>query len=73
MVSAFKRKVRELHFFDVSQVLQRALDCESPAKESRGFTQSSDKPRNVHHVNMVDYDSESSDDEEAYICIAEWN
>jgi hypothetical protein len=60
-------------FFDVSQVLQRALDCESRAKESRCFPRSSDMPRNEHHVNMVKYSSESSDDEEANMCIAEWS
>jgi hypothetical protein len=60
-------------FFDVSQILQRALDCESRAKESRNFSRSSEKPRNEHHVNTVKYSSESSDDEEANICVAEWN
>jgi hypothetical protein len=33
----------------------------------------SDKHRNKHHVNMVEYSSESSDDEEADMCVAEWN
>jgi hypothetical protein len=58
---------------DVSQVLQRALNCESQTKKSRGFTRSGDKPRNDCPVNMVEYDSESSDDEEADMCVAEWN
>jgi hypothetical protein len=58
-------------FSDVSQVLQRTLECESRAKESRGFPRTSDKPRNERHVNMVEYSSESSDDEEADMCVAE--
>jgi hypothetical protein len=51
------KEKNESHVFfsDVSQVLQRALDCESRAKESRSFTRSSDKPRNERHVNMVEY------------------
>jgi hypothetical protein len=60
-------------FFDVSQVLQRALDYESRAKESRNFSRTSDKPRNECHVNMVEYSSESSDDEEVDMCVAEWS
>jgi hypothetical protein len=64
----------EIHvFFDVSQVLQQALDCESQAKESRSFPRSSDKHRNERYINMVEYSSESSDDEEADMCIAEWS
>jgi hypothetical protein len=53
--------------------LQRALGWESRAKESRGFTRNNDKPRNERHVNMVGYSSESSDDEEADMCVAECN
>jgi hypothetical protein len=60
-------------FSDVSQVLQRALDCESRAKESRSFTRSGDKPRNECPINMVEYASESLDDEEADMCAAEWS
>jgi hypothetical protein len=60
-------------FFDISQVLQWALDCESRAKESRSFLRTSDKPRNEHHVNTVEYTSESSNDEEADMCVAEWS
>jgi hypothetical protein len=56
-------------FFDVSQVLQRALDCESRAKECRSFPRTSDKPRNERHVNTVEYSSESLDDEEVDMCI----
>jgi hypothetical protein len=68
------KEILESHVFsDVSQVLQRAMDCESRAKESRGFRRSSDKPRNECHVNMVEYSSESLDDEEANMCVAEWN
>jgi hypothetical protein len=60
-------------FSDVSQVLQRTLDSESRAKESRKFPRTSDKPRNEHHINTVEYSSESSDDEEADMCVAEWS
>jgi hypothetical protein len=60
-------------FFDVSQVLQRALDCESRAKEFRSFPRASDKPRNERHVNIVEYSSESSNDEELDMCVAEWS
>jgi hypothetical protein len=66
-----KEKLESRVFSDVSQVLQRALDCKSRAKESRSFPRTSDKPRNEHHVNTVEYSSESSDDEEANICVAE--
>jgi hypothetical protein len=52
-------------------LLQHALDCESRAKESRNFHRTSDKPRNEHHVNTVEYSSESSDDEGADMCVAE--
>jgi hypothetical protein len=58
---------------DVSLVLQRALDCESRAKESRSFPRARDKPRNERHVNTVEYSSESSDDEEVDVCVAEWS
>jgi hypothetical protein len=68
-----KEKLESHAFSDISQVLQRALDCESQAKESRGFTRSGDEPRNEWHVNMVEYSSESSNDEEVDMCIAEWN
>jgi hypothetical protein len=60
-------------FFEVSQVLQQALDCERQAKESRNFPRSSDKPRSERHINMVEYSSESSGDEEVDMCVAEWS
>jgi hypothetical protein len=41
--------------------------------QSRGFTRSGDKPTNERLINMVEYSSESSHDEEADMCIAEWN
>jgi hypothetical protein len=66
-----KEKLESHVFSDVSQVLQWALDCESRAKESRNFPRSSDKPRNECHVNMVEYSSKSSDDEETDMCVAE--
>jgi hypothetical protein len=53
--------------------LQRALDCESRAKESRNFLRSSEKHRNECHVNTVEYSSESSDDEDADLCVAEYS
>jgi hypothetical protein len=68
-----KEKLESHVFSDVSQILQPALDCESRAKESRNFPRSSDKPRNEHHVNMVEYSSKSSDDEEVNMCVAEWS
>jgi hypothetical protein len=33
----------------------------------------SDKPRNERHVNTVEYSSESSNDEEADMCVAKWS
>jgi hypothetical protein len=73
-LTPYLRDKLESHMFsDVSQVLQRALDCESQAKESRTFPRVSDKPRNECHVNTIEYCSESSDDEEADMCIVEWS
>jgi hypothetical protein len=64
----------ESHVFsDVSQILQPALNCESQAKESRSFPRASDKRRNECHVNTVEYSSESSDNEEIDMCVAEWS
>jgi hypothetical protein len=64
----------ESHVFsDISQFLQQALDCESQAKESRSFPRASDKPRNECHVNTVEYSSESLDDEEVDMRVAEWS
>jgi hypothetical protein len=68
-----KDKFESHVFSDVSQVLQRALDCESRVKESRNFPGISDKRRNERHVNTVEYSSELSDDEEADMCVAEWS
>jgi hypothetical protein len=73
-LSPHLRQKLESHVFsDISQVLQRALDCESQAKESRSVARRGDKPRNDCPVNMVEYDSESSDDKEADMCATEWN
>jgi hypothetical protein len=73
-LSLHRREKLESHAFsDVSQVLQRALDCECQAKESRSFTRSGDKPRNDCPINMVEYPNESSNDEEADMCIAKWS
>jgi hypothetical protein len=71
--SHLKEKLESHVFFDVSQVLQRALDCESRARESRGFPRSNEKPRNERHINIVEYSSKSSDDEEVDMCVAEWS
>jgi hypothetical protein len=68
-----KEKLESHIFSDVSQVLQRALDYEIQAKKSRSFPRSSDKPRNECRVNMVEYSSESSDNEESDMCLDEWN
>jgi hypothetical protein len=68
-----KDKLESHVFSDVSEVLQRALDCESGAKEYRNFPRSSEKPMNEHHVNLVEYSSESSDNEEANMCVVEWS
>jgi hypothetical protein len=54
-------------FSDVCQDLQRALYYENRAKECRNF------PRNERHVNTVQCSSESSDDKEADMCVAEWS
>jgi hypothetical protein len=67
-----KEKLKSHVFSDVSQVLQWALGCETRAKESRSFPKISDKHRNEHHINMVEYSSESLDDEEADMCVAKW-
>jgi hypothetical protein len=72
LIPHLRDKLESHVFFDVSQVLQRAPNCESRAKESRSFPMTSDKHRNERHVNMVDYSSESSDDKEADKCVAEW-
>jgi hypothetical protein len=73
-LSLHLREKLEGHVFsNVSQVLQGVPDCESQAKESRSFTRSGDKPRNECPVNMVEYASESSDDEEADMSVAEWS
>jgi hypothetical protein len=70
LATHLKEKLERHVFSNVSQVLQRAPDYESQAKESRSFPRSSDKPRNERHVNMVEYSSKSLDDEETDMCIA---
>jgi hypothetical protein len=72
LTSHLKDKLESHVFSDVSQVLQRALDYESRGKESRNFPRTSDKARNERHVNTIEYSSETSDDEEADMCVAEW-
>jgi hypothetical protein len=68
-----KDKLESHVFSDISQVLQRALDCESRAKESSSFPRTNDKPRNERYINTVEYSSESSDDKEANMCVAKWS
>jgi hypothetical protein len=57
-----KEKLENHFFYDVSQVLQQTLDCESRAKESISFSRSSEIPKNERHINAVEYSSESSAD-----------
>jgi hypothetical protein len=71
--SHLKEKLEGHVFFDVRPVLQRALDCESRVKESWSVARSGDKPRNDCPMNMVEYGSESSDDDEADMCVAKWS
>jgi hypothetical protein len=73
LASHLREKLESHVFSNVSQVLKRTLDCESRAKVFRGLTRSGDKPRNDCPINMVEYGSESSDDEETGMCVAEWN
>jgi hypothetical protein len=68
-----KEKLESCVFSNVSQVLQRALICESRAKEFRYFPRSSEKLRNERHINPIEYSSESSYNEEANMCVAEWS
>ena len=57
----------------MSQVLQKALACESHAKEARSFQRSNDRNMsNCPTVNVVAYDSEALDDENIDVCVAEW-
>jgi hypothetical protein len=71
LLSHLREKLESHAFFDVSQALQKALNCESQAKESRSVARSGDKSRNDCPINMVEYGSESSDDDEVDMCIAE--
>jgi hypothetical protein len=73
LTSHLKDKLESHMFSDVSQVLQWTLYYESRAKESRNFPRTSDKPRIECHINMIEYSSESSDDEETDMCVAEWS
>jgi hypothetical protein len=73
LTSHLRDKLESHVFSDVSQVLQWTLEIESQAKESRCFPRASDEPRNERHVNTVEYSSESSDNEEADMFVAEWS
>jgi hypothetical protein len=68
-----KDKLKSHIFSDVIQILQWALYCESRAKESRKFPRSSENPMNEHHINTVEYNSESSNDKEVDMCVAKWS
>jgi hypothetical protein len=70
LTSHLKDKLESHVFSDISQVLQQALDCERQGKESKNFPRSSEKPRIEHHINTIEYSSESSDDKEADVCVA---
>ena len=58
-------------FTNVSQLLQKGLSFESK-KDSRDFSRSNDRSSRPN-INVVDYDTESSHDENADVCVAEWN
>jgi hypothetical protein len=73
LLSHLREKLESHIFSDVSPVLQKAMDCESRAKESRSVARSSDKTRNDCPINKVEYGSESSDEDEADMCVAEWS
>jgi hypothetical protein len=49
------------------------MDCESRVKESRSFPRWTEKTRNERHINVVEYSSELSDNDEADICVAGWS
>ena len=69
--SHLRDKLSNHDFINVSQVLQKALSCESKSKR---FTRSNDKPRIDHpNINAIGCDTESSDDESADVCVAEWS
>jgi hypothetical protein len=73
-LSSHLREKLESHVFsNVSQVLQKTLDCESRAKQSGSVSRSGDKPRNDCPINMVEYGSELSDDDEGDMCVAKWS
>ena len=65
--SHIKDKLHNNGFSDASQVLQRALACESRVKDSRSFQKSS----NHHAINVLEYASDDSDNEDADVYVAE--
>ena len=69
--SALKDKLSSYDFIDVSQLLQKTLSCENK-KDHRDFRRNNDRP-NRPNINVVDCDTDSSDDENADVCVAEWN
>src|SRR5205809_1308015 len=60
LTTHIRERIEGYEFFNINQVLQRALAQESRSKEAKDVHRSkSDRPR----VNMVRYTNESSDDE----------
>jgi methyl coenzyme M reductase subunit D len=60
-------------FLDVNQVLQRAVVHENRAKDHisyNWFKENNSKEREKSHVNCVDEESASEDENE--VCVAEW-
>jgi hypothetical protein len=73
-VSTLKRKIRESCLFQMLAKSCKVLWIVKVDQRSiEAFTRSSDKTRNECHVNMVEYSSESLDDEETDMCMTEWN
>jgi hypothetical protein len=70
LLTHLKEKLEGQDFLDVSQVLQKALAQESQAKEFKNFQRTEKTNRNDHSgVNIVGYDSQSSEDESTDICV----
>jgi len=72
--SHIKDKLDNHGFADVSQVLLRALAMESRALDSRNFSKSNDTNKNDRPaVNILEYSSYESNNEEADVCVAKLN
>nr|ABA93663.1 retrotransposon protein, putative, unclassified [Oryza sativa Japonica Group] len=72
LVAPLREKLDGQQFFDVSQLMQRALAQESRVKDNKKFARPFDKKPNVH---VIDYpeasDSEEEGDHDIYV--AEWS